>query len=257
MIRELNIPLRHASSCLVGPDDAVIVVDGCPENRNVTSSGGKVLAVIDHHDSSGTNGAALVDLRRDYGSCSAIIAEYWQEGKVFPPKNTATALLIGIARDTDHFKRMISRYDLEAFQYLWPLSNQNLYYQIIRNNIEQNDRIYYRILMNSMVLADNLATVYFSEGCPVGMMGILGDFLLSMNDVDFTLIAAINGKDLNVSIRSEVPGLNAAEIIQSLLKSRGWGGGHEEMAGGIVPDAQPSTYNRIIHDLHVLLGKKL
>jgi len=257
MIRELNIPLRHASSYLVGPEDAVIVVDGCPENRNVTSSGGHVIAVIDHHDSSGNTDVELVDLRRDYGSCSAIIAEYWQEEQTSPSKNTATALLIGIARDTDHFKRMISSYDLEAFQYLWPLADQNLYYQIIRNNIEQSDRIYYRILMNSMVLTENLATVYFSDGCPVGMMGILGDFLLSMNDVDFTLIAALNGKDLNVSIRSEVPGLNAAEIIQKLLKDRGWGGGHEEMAGGIVPEAQPSSYEDILKDLLSLLGKKL
>lgn len=257
MISALNIPLRHASSYLVGPEDAVIVVDGCPENRNVTHSGGKVIAVIDHHDSSGKSGNHLIDLRKEYGSCSAIITEYWQYEGLIPTADTATALLIGIARDTDHFKRMISEYDLKAFQFLWPLADQAVYYRIIRNNIEKDDRIYYRILMNSMNLTGNTATVYFPEGCPVGMMGILGDFLLSMNDVDFTLIAAMNGKDINVSIRSEVSTLNAASLIQMLLKGRGWGGGHDEMAGGIVPDALPSTYEDILEDLHVLLSKKL
>lgn len=257
MISALNIPLRHASSYLVGPEDAVIVVDGCPENRNVTHSGGKVVAVIDHHDSSGGSAEHLIDLRKDYGSCSAIITEYWQNEGLNPSASTATALLIGIARDTDHFKRMISEYDIKAFQFLWPLADQTLYYNIIRNNIEKSDRIYYRILMNSMNLSGNIATVYFPEGCPVGMMGILGDFLLSMNDVDFTLIAAMNGKDINVSIRSEVSALNAAELIQKLLKNRGWGGGHDEMAGGIVPDAQPGTYGEILEDLHNLLGKQL
>jgi len=254
MISQLNIPLRHASSYLLNPEDIVILVDGQQGNRNMTESEATISAFIDHHEMKNQcNKNILVDNREDYGSCATIITEYWKDSSLIPDENTATALGIGIARDTDSFKRMVHQADLEAFTRLWPLMNQSLYYDIIRNNLETEDRLYYRKLMNTVIIDGDLGYMMFPSGCPVGMMGILGDFLLSMNDVKFSFLGAQNGDNLNLSIRSELPRLNAAELIQTLLKGIGWGGGHDEMAGGIMLNANEQDFEKLVEKLKKIL----
>ena len=49
-------------------------------------------------------------------------------------------------------------------------------------------------------------------------------------------LCARNGGQINFSLRSEVEKWNAALIVQDILKGKGFGGGHRDMAGGIMRD---------------------
>lgn len=257
LIASFEIPLRHASSYLIQDEDKIIVVDGNTLNRNIRPSGGEVIAVVDHHQTEKEPEINFCDIRPDYGSCSSIITEYWMASPFEPDISVATSLMIGIARDTDNFKRMVSRSELQAFQNLWPLSDPLVYYSIIRNNIESKDRVYYRRAMNLLEIEKKAAYLYFDEGCPLHMMGILGDFLLSMNDVNFTYIAARNGENINISVRSESLECSASDYLILLLEGVGWGGGHKEMAGGILPLNSNVTHQEILDRMKSLLGDKL
>ena len=61
----------------------------------------------------------LVDVRPEYGSCSALIAEYWNDAGLIPPTNVATALLYGIRSDTDGLSRGVHLHDIESYFQLY------------------------------------------------------------------------------------------------------------------------------------------
>tara|TARA_A100001037_G_scaffold286261_1_gene294483 strand:+ start:9566 stop:10741 length:1176 start_codon:yes stop_codon:yes gene_type:complete len=88
-------------------------------------------AVIDHHEGEG-RGVGFTDIRSDYGSCSAIVAEYFSDlgavaGKIPHPRknqvnlpnNIATGLLFGILTDTKNFTKGASKNDFAASAYLY------------------------------------------------------------------------------------------------------------------------------------------
>lgn len=50
------------------------------------------------------------------------------------------------------------------------------------------------------------------------------------------VLCARNGGRINFSLRNEVAGWNGSEIIQNVLRGIGFGGGHGDMAGGIIKD---------------------
>ncbi len=72
-------------------------------------------------------------------------------------------------------------------------------------------------------------------------MGILANFVLSIEEIDFVVLCAKNETGIAFSLRSENSALNAADIIRSLVEGIGFGGGHPDMAGGVI--VKPSDFN--------------
>lgn len=107
---------------------------------------------------------------------------------------------------------------------------------ILRNYIKTADLNYYMILLQQLKIKSSIAFCYFENGCNQNLLGILGDFILSLEEINFVILCAKNGQVVNFSIRNEKKGLNAALIIQDVLKGIGFGGGHIDMAGGIIND---------------------
>ncbi|TVR02824.1 MAG: hypothetical protein EA403_07740 [Spirochaetaceae bacterium] len=101
MLSAFGIDMRLASSVhTLGAEDWTVLVDVQKENSNVTNLVTDEVACIDHHQYNGPKGYRFEDVRPGIGSCSAIIAEYYQEAAVEPSSNVATALLYGILMDT-------------------------------------------------------------------------------------------------------------------------------------------------------------
>jgi len=258
MIESLNINISKYEEFDIKDEDKIIVVDGCKGNSNVEDLNGDEILVIDHHDVNEPENIRYVDIRSSYGACSTIIYTYYKQLGKDIPKDVATALIIGLNIDTAQFTRGVSEEDVNAFHSLYIESNIPLVNSILRNNIKTKDLNFYKFLINNIKIDSAVAFCYFQDGCNQNLLGILGDFVLSLEEIDFVILCAKNNGVINFSIRSEKSELNAATIIQDVLKEIGFGGGHMDMAGGVIKDItkfnEEKIYNIFIDRIKKILS---
>ncbi len=236
LIEELDIPISHSSEYDLDESDAILIVDGCKGNKNVTDLIGDEIGVIDHHKVQSPENVPFVDIRPEYGASSTIIYEYYREMGVEIPGSVATALMVGMLVDTAQLTRGVCDADVDAYSRLYRVSDTGFVNALLRNNIQQKDLNFYREALNRIKIERGIAYCYFPEGCKQNLLGIIGDFFLSLREVDFVCLAAKNGNRINLSLRSEDRRWSAAQVVKELLAGIGFGGGHADMAGGIVRD---------------------
>lgn len=253
MIAHLHIPIYHWKQYEMTDTDRIIIVDGCKGNSNVEELTGREIAVIDHHKNLADDEIPLSDIRPEYGSCSTIICEYYQEAGVFPSREAASALHIGLARDTDLFTRGMTEMDLAALSFLYPYSDKNLVNNILRNNIQLTDLNYYRSLLTNLEVFKGIAFCFLSEGCPQNLMGILGDFILSLQEIHFVCLFADNNGQISLSFRNNWKERDASTIMKRFTQGIGRGGGHKEMAGGILNPSEQSDPEKWFKTLKELI----
>ncbi len=237
MIEKLGIPIKHVGEYSIKKKDKIIIVDGCKGNKNVTDLVGDEIAIIDHHElQHGTLPEDLKfrDIRSQYGACASIIFDYYKELEIDIPHTIASALLMGILIDTALMTRGVDIKDLEAYSTLYKLSDIPFVNNILRNKLQVKDLDFYKTALNRVKISRGVAFCYFDEGCNQNLLGIIGDFFLSLQEVEFVFLCAKNSDMINFSVRSESEKWNAAWVIQEILKNEGFGGGHSDMAGGIL-----------------------
>jgi len=237
MIEELDIKIKHWNDCKISGQHRIIIVDGCKGNKNVTDLIGDEMGIIDHHQVEKPEDVPFSDIRPGFGACSSILYSYFVEHSVEIPKNVATALMIGINMDTALLTRGVSKDDIEAYANLYSISDIRLQNSILRNFIQTKDLSFYRYAIDNVKIANGIAYCHFPDGCNQNLLAILGDFFLALEEVQFVILCAKNGINVNFSLRNEKKEWNAALVIQEVLKGIGFGGGHADMAGGIVSDA--------------------
>jgi len=234
MIDSLKINIQHVSRYDMNDKHKIVIVDGCKGNKNVTDLIGDEVGVIDHHQVVKAEDVPFNDIRPGIGACSTILFSYFQDYNFTIPQNVATALLIGINMDTSLLTRGVSADDIYAYSSLYTLSDVRLVNSILRNFIQQKDLAFYKEVIERVIITNTVAYCYFPDGCNQNMLGILGDFLLALKEVDFVILAAKNNDKINFSLRNENNKWNCSLIIQQVLKDIGFGGGHIDMAGGII-----------------------
>lgn len=254
MIESMGIQIRQCEASDIRPEDLIIIVDGCKWNRNVTDMDGEEIAVIDHHPTAHPEDVPYLDIRPEYGSCSTIITEYMMEENLPVSKPVATALMVGISRDTDYLTRKLTKHDLDAYNYLYRFADITVVNKFLRNNIEIPDFKYFQNCLSSLNVKDSFAWCYFEDGCKTNLMGIIGDFILSAHEIDFTAVFAKNGDSLYLSFRNEHPEWDAQHVMKQITNGRGAGGGHKEMAGGVIFQCEHFLKGDIINQMLGILG---
>lgn len=254
MINDLGIHCAKPQDYEMAQLHKIIIVDGAKGNKNVTNLIAEEIAVIDHHDVIAPEKVAFMDIRSDYGSCCALVYSYYKELDLLPPKNVASALLIGLNTDTARLTRKVSHADFVAFSELFKLADIEYVNFLLRNNIELADLEFFRHTLRSVHIQKFLAFCYFPEGCSQNLLGILGDFLLSLGEVNFVFLCARNQDRINFSLRNEIPQKSASRTIQAVLEGIGTGGGHADMAGGMMMDLSKFNKEEILGRLTTLLG---
>ena len=139
MISELDISISHHYKYELSQNDLLIIVDACAGNKNVTELKAKVIAVIDHHQTTCKEKYPFIDIQSEFGACSTILFSYFAELKLEPSKNVATALLAGINFDTHSLSRQISPLDLQAYSMLYTVGSVEFVSSMVRNNISLDD----------------------------------------------------------------------------------------------------------------------
>lgn len=257
MIDELEIDIHHCADHSMTAEHKIIIVDGCKGNKNVTDLVGDEIAVIDHHQVEKPDDVPFADIRPDNGACSTIMYSYYEKYGIQVPRNVATAMMIGINMDTALLTRGVSRYDIEAYADLYTLSDIRLQNSILRNYIQSKDLSFYKYAIDNVAIRDGIAFCYFPDGCNQNLLGILGDFFLALEEVEFVILCAKNGGSINFSTRNEKKEWNAARAIQDALLGMGFGGGHADMAGGIVPDAAKFDPDAVLGKFREILFKSI
>ena len=241
LMQELQIPMLHVAEHDLSESDPILIVDGCKGNKNVTDLIGDEIGIIDHHNVQEPEDVPFCDIRPEYGSCSTIICEYYRDADIEIPGSVATALMVGLLVDTAQLTRGVSHADVDAHSWLYRLCDTAFVNALLRNNIQQKDLSFYREALERVRIEQSIAWCWFPEGCKQNLLGIIGDFFLSLKEVDFVCLAAKNGNRINLSLRSENRRWNASTIIKELLTGIGFGGGHSDMAGGMIND--PSLFD--------------
>ena len=242
MIEEFNIIIKHSAEYELKQEIMIINIDGCKGNKNITDLVGDEIAVIDHHEVSSPDDVRFIDIRPDYGACSTIVFDYFTEFGIEISQEVATVLMIGINMDTALLTRGVSAADINAYANLYNISDIHLQNKILRNFIQTRDLSFYKFAIDNFKEIDEIGFCYFPDGCNQNLLGILGDFFLALEEIDFVILCAKNDDQINFSIRNEKEQWNAAMIIQDVLKGIGFGGGHMDMAGGIIKNV--SLFNK-------------
>jgi nanoRNase/pAp phosphatase (c-di-AMP/oligoRNAs hydrolase) len=238
MIHELGIEVVSASDVSMTSADPIVIVDGCKGSRNVSELPGDEVAVIDHHDVKSPDNVPFVDIRPDYGACATVIHDYFRGFSVEIDREVATALMIGINMDTALLTRQVSAEDIQAYADLYTRADVTLENSILRNSIQTKDLQFYRHALANVEVRDAVAFCWFPDGCNQNLLGILGDFFISLEEADFVVLCARNDSVINISVRSERDDWNASRIVQAALEGVGFGGGHADMAGGLIRGAR-------------------
>lgn len=236
MMEELAIRATPHSEAGLQDNDAIVVVDGCKGNQNVTDLVGEEVGVIDHHEVTAPEDVPFADIRSELGSCSTLIYRYYRDLDHPIPRSVATALLVGLNMDTALMTRGVSPADVDAYAHLYTCADVPMHNSILRNFVQLKDLDFYRYALERTRIDEPLAFCYFAEGCDQNMLGILADFFLALREVRFVVMCARNNDVVNFSVRSEEGYWNASAILQQVLEGIGFGGGHKDMAGGLVRD---------------------
>ena len=80
---------------------------------------------------------------------------------------------------------------------------------------------------------------------------------MALEEVDFVILYANNHGAINFSLRSERPEWNASLIIQEALSGIGFGGGHMDMAGGIINNIELFDKDSVYLSFKKILMQKM
>lgn len=227
-------------------DDYIVLVDSQKKNSNVTDLIGDEVACIDHHPIFFHNDYLYQDIR-PVGSCSCLIASYFQNTDTPIEPKCAAALAYGIKMDTADFTRGTTALDTEMLSFLFSHADWDLVSSMYYNTMEFNDLQAYGAAIQNIQIFDRTGFAYIPFNCAPALIAIISDFILSLDVVDIAIIYAMQTEGIRFSVRSEQKPIHAGTLIARVLAPFGDGGGHPSMAGGMIPSANMSLLGEDIH----------
>ena len=227
--------------------DYIVTVDAQKFNANITDFIGNEVACIDHHPTFIQCEYQYKDIRL-VGACATLVAQYFKESGTPIDSNTATALLYGMKIDTDSWSRGVTLLDIQMFEYLFPYIDEEKMKLMNKSSMELKDLRAYGAAIQNIRLYDNIGFAEIPFNCPDALVGMVSDFILDLDVVEFAVVYAKREDGLKFSIRSELKYLNAGEITAKALKEIGTGGGHAAMAGGFVPIEMVEKFGYLYDD---------
>jgi len=185
---------------------------------------------IDHHPESPDNPVIPIsDIRKNHGSCSTILAQYYFYTKKYLSKNLATAFLFGIRSDTANFTRAVSEPDVNMLTFLHKKVDSELlkkfeFSKVPKRALKYMKRAYTRYYFEGSFLRCHLGNVRYLD---IG--SIVAEHFLRIQGVYFTVVSCIYRAKLIVFFRSVSNKYHAGESAEALFKGYGVGGGHKDM----------------------------
>jgi nanoRNase/pAp phosphatase (c-di-AMP/oligoRNAs hydrolase) len=234
MIRLLRLPLVQINLEQTKDYDRFILVDGQPYHNDFFSHI-PYTAIIDHHPVTKIVEAPFVDIRPDYGATATMLTQYLRSAQVKPFKTVATALLYGIKTDTRNFERHTIEEDIEAFRYLYPLSNHYILRKIEISDLSLKDlKIFERAIDKKHVIRDRIFS-HLDQVPSADVLVVIAEFLLKVHDISWSIVSGIFENKLTVIVRNDGNRKDAGKTVTRAFGNLGCAGGHHAMARAEIP----------------------
>ena len=235
MANLLDIHVETVAAADLQTFDRVAMVDVQP--HYFTGLIDRVDLVIDHHPEQQGYSAVYKDIRSDYGSTCTILTEHLRAVDANISERTATAMLYAIKSDTLFFNRQANRVDLEAFSFLYPLSDAALIRKMEGAEITMERLAFVMKATENGRLEEQVFCAFLGELPREDFIPYVADFFLQLEDVKWTIIAGLVNGSFVVSVRNLGYSRNAGEFVRKVFGSLGSAGGHRAMAKAVVPVA--------------------
>ena len=232
MLEKLDIPVEYVKE--IGTPELLITVDCQYGEGNVTSFPAGTVAVIDHHQISGTL-PELSEVRSGYGSCSTVMFELIKQEGMDINENVdiATALYYGLLTDTGFFAEISHPADKDLRDYA---AYNNADIVLFRNaNISKEEL---------KIAGDALKNAFYDDTfhygiiealpCDPNILGLIGDMFLEVDSVNCGVVYNLLPFGVKLSVRSCIKEVKASELAAYLTEGFGGGGGHLVKAGGLL-----------------------
>ncbi|MGB8454785.1 MAG: DHH family phosphoesterase [Anaerocolumna sp.] len=254
MIELLHIDIFNNKEFSMAPEDEIILVDGQMGNVNMVNFIGKKIACIDHHPMQEVSEYRFYDIRSQVGACSTIITEYFIENNIRIPMVLATALAYGIKMDTANLSRRVTDLDVDIFCLLYKIADKDILLSFDNSSLRKKDLRAYQDAISNLKLYGRIGIAKIGDDCSEAIIGSISDFLLTVSEVDFTLVYSYRVGGLKFSVRSESKTVDAGKVIKEALLGIGDGGGHATMAAGFLPNLNT---NQEINEMAQLVEQRV
>lgn len=222
-------------------EDKIILVDGQKFNTNMTDLPGVEIGCIDHHP---LNRKACIIASYEYldvrpvGACASIITDYYSQLGIPISQQAATMLLYGLQIDTGNFQRGVTPLDIAAFNTLFHSADQDMLKSLSGKNLRSEDLKAFGVAIKDIRISSGLGIVKIPFSCPDYLVARVADFILSLNEVDTSIVYSQSGKGFKFSARTLDNNVHCGQMLKEVLASLGGsGGGHNQMAGGFIPES--------------------
>src|SRR6476469_6396934 len=190
----------------------------------------RVDLVIDHHPEQTGYSSIFKDIRADYGSTCTILTEHLRAVDANISERTATAMLYAIKSDTLFFNRHTNRVDIEAFSYLYPLSDAAMIRKMEGAEITVERLDYVVKAREQGKLQEKVFCAFLGVLPREDFIPYVADFFLQLEDVEWTIVAGIVHDSLVMSVRNLGYSKNAGEFVRKYFNAIGSAGGHRALA---------------------------
>ncbi len=244
MVQLLRAPIELVSDYREFRDAAAVLVDCGPAagNHLLAEHAIRPIAVIDHHATSADGELVVFDDVRPHVAASAtIVASYLKEQRLEPDSDLATALLYAIRTETRGGATMHSRLDRRMIAWLSEFGNPSILAEIESAPLPRDYFADLVLALQCSFLYDDAAICFLPSAQGAEIVAEVADLLVRCEDVRRVLCAAAVDGDVYLSVRVAKGAGNAAEMIRSVVRQLGSGGGHQHRAGGKIVNCADSS----------------
>jgi nanoRNase/pAp phosphatase (c-di-AMP/oligoRNAs hydrolase) len=232
--------------------ESVILVDHNQPRGIAGSDEIRPLAVVDHHPGEG-RGESFTDVRSEYGACSSVVAEYFDDLDATPvppenheseiearytvPSRVATGLFFGVLTDTNRLTSGIDAADFAASGYLADGIDENLLDRIANPQVSAEVLEIKATAIRERDVEGAFAISDVGEVSNVDAIPQAADELIRLEGVTAAIVYGTRDGVLYLSGRSRDDRVHMGRAIESALCEvpDADGGGHARMGGGQIP----------------------
>ena len=239
LIKVLKLPVVPVSRVVFDDYDLICMVDTQPEQGNHSLPARHFPdVVIDHHpERPGSHLAPIADVGGPIGATSTLLADYFRASGLKLPPAVATALFYGIKADTRDLGRQTTRQDVEAYLWLFPMTDKDALGAIEHPKLPaEYFRLYHTAIEKALAYEDavvcDLGEIYAPD-----MVAEVAERFMSLAGMRWSLAFGEYEGALYYSIRTSDRRANAGRLIRDVIEAYpgGSAGGHGTMAGARLP----------------------
>lgn len=235
LIRLIGIAMTPFQKVDLKRFNRIVLVDSQP-NHNPVLAELKPHVIIDHHPVTDSGSQVpFADIRPKYGASATIMVEYLRAARIKPSAKLATALYFAIKTDTADFARNTQMEDLQAFQFVFRLTNVALARRIESAEIRRGFLKFFKKALDDVHIRKGHAFVHLGAVTNPDVCVQIADFLMHIDSVNWSIVSGLHQRKLVIILRNDGIRKDAGKLAKQSFGRWGSAGGHKSAARAELP----------------------